>query len=139
MSNFSCVACGSSADGLLRAALWEEEEKGRLVARSVPLCASCHRAFLEGSLLRVDLAKKFHAARGYEPAGWIGRIDRDTLLDIACLGCGVLLPVESLEIEEITCPHCHAVNRVGNRKTAAGAFRLTVRLAALPGAETIRG
>lgn len=139
MSRTSCLACGGDADGLLRAALWEEEEKGRLVARSVALCPACHRAFLNGSLLRVDLAKTFHAARGYEPAGWIGRIDRDTLLDIACLDCGVLLPVESLEGEEIRCPHCHAVNRVGDRRTKAGDFRLTVQLAAPPGAGATRG
>jgi DNA-directed RNA polymerase subunit RPC12/RpoP len=137
--SFSCIACGGSADGLLRAALWEEEEKGRLVAQSVVLCSSCHGAFLAGSLLRVDLARRFHMAKGYEPAEWIGRIDRDTLLDIACLSCGVLLPVASLETDAITCPHCRGVNLVGERRTAAGGFRLTIQLAELPAAEKANG
>lgn len=139
MTHFACVSCGKDADALLRAALWEEEEKGRLVAQSVVLCPSCHRAFLEGTLLRVDLARKFHAAKGYQPAGWIGRIDRDTLLDIACLACGVLLPVEALETDEIRCPQCRVVNLVGERRTTAGSFRLTARLAALPLPEKANG
>jgi phage FluMu protein Com len=139
MSAQSCLSCGGNADGLLRAALWEEEERGRLVVRSVVLCAACHRDFLGGKLARVEMAKKFHAAKGYEPAEWIGRIDRDTLLDIACLGCGVLLPVESPEADEIACPHCRAVNRVGDRQTAAGKSRLTVSLLVPPGAESTRG
>jgi phage FluMu protein Com len=139
MSRISCLSCGNEADGLLRAALWEEEEKGRLVAQSVILCRECHASFLSGSLLRVELARKFHADRGYEPAEWIGRIDRDTLLDIACLGCGVLLPVESLDATEFACPHCKALNRVGDRKTAVGQFRLTVSLAAIPETGAIRG
>ena len=89
----NCTRCSASADGRLRAALWEEEEKGRLGAHSLVLCAKCHQAFLSGVVTRSELARAYHAAKHYDPRGWIGRIDRDLLLDIVCLECGVLLPV----------------------------------------------
>jgi len=115
----SCARCGKAADGNLRAALWEEEEKGRLGAHALVLCADCHRLFLAGTVTRAELARAYHAAKGYEPRGWIGRIDRDLLLDIVCLECGVLLPVTIDDAGPVTpdakCPSCGTVNRFAKR------------------------
>ena len=116
----SCTRCGAAADGRLRAALWEEEEKGRLGAHPIGLCAKCHRAFLAGVVTRAELARAYHAAKGYEPRGWIGRIDRDLLLNIVCLDCGVILPVTiddsaSERPEDVRCPSCGTTNRFARR------------------------
>ena len=115
----SCILCGSDADGRFRAALWEEEEKGRLGAHPVVLCADCHRKFLRGDLTRAEIARAYHKAKGYEPRGWIGRIDRDQLLDIVCLECGVILPVALDDAAErpddVRCPSCGTTNRFARR------------------------
>ena len=113
----SCILCGSAADGRLRAALWEEEEKGRLGAHSVVLCAECHRKFLAGTITRAEIARAYHKAKGYEPRGWIGRIDRDLLLDIVCLEDGVILPVTAFgaKPDDVRCPSCGKVNRFARR------------------------
>ncbi|MGH7726032.1 MAG: hypothetical protein ACREOU_11455 [Candidatus Eiseniibacteriota bacterium] len=123
----TCLRCGQAAPGPLRAAIWEEEEKGRLGAHPVSLCAACHEAFFAGAFSRVDLARWYHEARGTRPHGWIGRIDRDALLDGTCLRCGVLLPLgpenESARSvaalgaamgaeSTIECRSCHAMNRL---------------------------
>jgi hypothetical protein len=128
MTESACLVCGAAADGRLRVALWEEEEKGRLAAKSVALCARCHAAFLAGDLSRVEVARAFHERRGYRPAEWIGRIDRDGLLDISCLACGVLLPVGASPSGTMTCPRCGAVNRFAERRGPAGAAMLTAAL-----------
>ncbi len=124
----TCLECGRPADGRLRAAYWEEEEKGRLAARSAALCPTCHADFLAGRLSRVAIAERAHAARGYRPAEWIARIDRDTLLDIACLQCGVLLPVGSATADAVSCPRCGAENRFAERVTVAGRARVSASL-----------
>ena len=124
----TCLRCGEPADGRLRAAIWEEEEKGRLGARPVVLCAACHAAFLRGEVTRVELARAYHAKKGVEPRGWIGRIDRDLLLNIVCLNCGVILPLESASDEpapepgapgdrvaDLKCRECGTVNRFARR------------------------
>ena len=113
----SCVRCGKEADGRLRVALWREEEKGRLGAFALALCADCHAKFLQGEVTRAELARAWHHAQGYEPRGWIGRIDRDLLLDIVCLECGVLLPVtqEGSRPDDVRCPSCATVNRFARR------------------------
>ena len=114
-----CLRCGSRADGRLRAAIWEEEEKGRLGAHAVVLCAACHAAFLAGTVSRVEIARAYHAAKGVEPHGWIGRIDRDLLLNIVCLECGVILPVEADDPAalpvDFKCRDCGTVNRFALR------------------------
>ena len=111
-----CVRCGAPADGRLRAALWGEEEKGRLGAHALPLCAACHAAFLAGQVTRAELARADHRARGYEPRGWIGRIDRDLLLDAVCLECGVILPVQdAVPPPDVKCLSCGTVNRFARR------------------------
>jgi hypothetical protein len=110
----TCILCGSPADGRLRVAVWEEEEKGRLGAHAVILCADCHRKFLAGEITRAEIARAYHKAKGYEPRGWIGRIDRDFLLDIACLECGVLLPVTG-QPGELRSPSCGTTNRFARR------------------------
>ena len=135
MGGVSCLNCGQAADGRLRAAVWEEEEKGRLSARSAPLCAACHEAFLAGRLSRVEVARRFHAAREYRPAEWIGRVERDSLLDIACLACGALLPAGADPPAALACPRCGAENRFAERRAAGGATRLTASLAAAPAEE----
>lgn len=112
----SCVRCGAPADGRLRVALWREEEKGRLGAFALVLCADCHRAFLAGQVTRAELARAWHKAEGHEPRGWIGRIDRDLLLDIVCLEDGVLLPVAPDNAGgDVRCPSCGTVNRFARR------------------------
>src|SRR5205814_708645 len=78
----ACVRCGAVSGGGMRVAIWEEEEKGRLGARPLPVCTACHAAFLAGEVPRVDFARAYHEARGVHPHGWIGRIDRDLLLDV---------------------------------------------------------
>ena len=123
-----CLRCDRPADGTLRAAFWEEEERGRLGARSAALCADCHADFLAGRLSRVLVAEAVHARRGYHPAEWIQRIDRDTLLDVACLQCGALLPKEAAAGEFVTCARCGAENLFGERRTAAGTQICTVSL-----------
>ena len=130
MSEQKCFHCERPAIGTLRVALWDEEARGRLAARSVDLCGVCHQAFLKGQLSRVVLAREYHKAKGYEPAEGIGRIDRDTLLDIACLQCGVLLPVEKADTEIVKCSHCGSGNRFGERETDNGVSRLTVSIEA---------
>ena len=114
-----CLLCGEAAGGTKRVAIWEEEEKGRLGARPVVLCDACHARFLAGVVTRVDVGRAYHAAKHYEPHGWIGRIDRDRLLDIVCLNCGVLLPLGSLESAaqppDVKCRECASVNRFARR------------------------
>ena len=127
-----CILCGQPADGTLRVAFWREEEKGRLSAKSAPVCASCHALFLAGERTRVEVARRDHAARGYRPAEWIDRIDRDALLDISCLACGVLLPIDGVAPERFTCPRCQAVNHFAERHSVAGATRVTARLGSAP-------
>ena len=68
-----CILCGRPADGTLRIAFWQEEEKGRLSAKSAAVCESCHALFLAGELTRVEVARRDHEARGYRPAEWIDR------------------------------------------------------------------
>ncbi len=127
-----CVVCGGAAGGRLRAALWEEEEKGRLSARSAALCAACHAAFLAGKLSRADVALGYHRARGCEPPEWIGRVERDALLDISCLGCGALLPAIEPPPERLACARCGAVNHFAERLAPGGTTRLTAALDAAP-------
>jgi hypothetical protein len=111
-----CTNCGAVASGTKRVAIWEEEEKGRLGARPLPLCDACHAAFLAGELSRVEIARAFHRAKGIAPHGWIGRIDRDQLLNVVCLNCGVLLDIEPGRTPpRLICPSCHTVNRLAAR------------------------
>jgi len=123
-----CLRCDRPADGRLRAAYWEEEERGRLGARVATLCETCHADFLGGRLTRVQVAESAHARRGYHPAEWIQRIDRDTLLDIACLQCGTLLPCTAAAGQVVSCPRCGAENEFGDRQTAVGVQSCTVSL-----------
>jgi ribosomal protein S27E len=132
VSRFTCLVCGRPADGRLRVALWEEEEKGRLAAKSVPVCDEHHGEFLAGRLSRVEVARRFHAARGYVPAEWIGRIDRDALLDISCLACGALLAVGDTPAERVTCARCGAENLFVERRGPGGVARLSAALAVAP-------
>jgi len=123
-----CLRCERPADGRLRAAYWEEEERGRLGAHSAPLCPECHADFLVGKLDRVRVAELAHARRGYRPAEWIARIDRDTLLDIACLQCGALLPREAAAGQSVVCSRCDAENRFAERVTPVGVQSCTASL-----------
>jgi len=127
-----CIRCGQPADGTLRVAFWREEEKGRLSAKSAPVCASCLALFLGGEFSRVEVARRDHEARGYRPAEWIDRIDRDRLLDISCLSCGVLLPVDGAPPERFTCPRCQHVNHFAERHSVAGITCVTARLDEAP-------
>ena len=132
----TCLRCGAAAPGHLRAAIWEEEEKGRLSARAASLCAPCHGGFLAGEVSRVEIGRWYHEAKDYRPHGWIGRIDKDLLLNVACLACGTLLasgPDEAKGagstavaagasgaaggpgVRDLSCPSCHAVNRLRPR------------------------
>jgi len=128
----TCIICGAPADGTKRVAFWEEEEKGRLSAKSAPVCDADHARFLSGELSRVEVARRYHEARGYRPAEWIGRIDRDALLDISCLKCGVLLPVDGTPPDRVVCPRCGAANLFAERHTVAGAMRVSARLEVAP-------
>ena len=139
MNETTCLHCGKSADGRLRAAIWEEEERGRLAARNVILCASCHGKFLSGDLGRVELARRYHENKNYQPAEWVARIDRDSLLDIACLYCGVLLPLDTPRGDRVICPHCHAANLFGERKSPVGVTVITVSLEEIPAVERRSG
>ena len=125
----SCARCSDPADGRLRAAVWEEEEKGRLGAHAVILCAACHRAFLEGEVTRADLARAYHRLKKIEPRGWIGRIDRDLLLNIVCLECGVILPVTTDDAgpkpPDLVCRECGTKNLFARR----GAHWVTAEVA----------
>jgi phage FluMu protein Com len=132
MSGTTCLVCGRACDGRLRVAVWEEEEKGRLAAKSVALCADCHAAFLAGTLSRVEVANRFHERAGYRPAEWIARIDRDALLDISCLSCGILLPVAETPVAPVRCPRCGATNLFAERLGPAGRTRLTAALETAP-------
>lgn len=132
MSQVVCLICGAPADGTRRVAFWEEEEKGRLSAKSAALCDADHARFLSGELSRVEVARRSHEARGYRPAEWIGRIDRDALLDISCLSCGILLPVDGTPPERVTCPRCGAGNLFTERHTVAGHTRVSARLEKAP-------
>ena len=112
----ACVRCGALAEGGKRVAIWEEEEKGRLGAHPLPVCGACHAAFLAGTVTRVDFARAWHEAHHVAPHGWIGRIDRDQLLDVVCLECGVLLDVEPGRTPpRLICKSCHTVNRLAAR------------------------
>jgi len=120
----SCLRCGAAADGSLRVAIWEEEEKGRLGARPAVLCAACHEAFFALAFGRFEVAQWFHAAKQYKPREWIGRIDRDRLLETVCLNCGVIL--DSPPGDDVTtCPQCRARNLIRQR----GDARITASLA----------
>jgi phage FluMu protein Com len=103
-----------------------------LSAKSAPVCESCHALFLAGERTRVEVARRDHEARGYRPAEWIDRIDRDQLLDISCLSCGVLLPIDGAAPERFICPRCQAVNHFAERHSVAGATRVTARLDEAP-------
>jgi len=121
----TCAHCGRSAAPGKRVAIWQEEEKGRLGARPLALCDACHAAFLDGRLTRVEIARAWHAAQGKAPHGWIGRIDRDPLLDIVCLECGVLLDVATGATPvRVVCASCGSANRLAAR----GAEWLTVEI-----------
>lgn len=109
-----CLRCGHATDGERRVAVWEEEEKGRLGARPAVLCEGCHEAFFGGTFGRVEVARWYHAAKDYVPREWIGRIDRDRLLETVCLECGVILEVAG-EPAELRCPRCGTVNRLRRR------------------------
>jgi hypothetical protein len=109
-----CVRCSGTADGTLRVAVWEEEEKGRLGARTPVLCAACHEGFFTGTFGRVEVAHWLHAAKEYVPREWIRRIDRDRLLETACLECGVILEIAG-EPDSARCPRCATVNRLRRR------------------------
>ena len=126
-----CLRCGKAAPGNLRVAIWEEEETGRLGAHPVSLCAEDHAAFMSGALTRSDIGRLYHDAKGLAPRGWIGRLERDLLLDAVCLECGVIL--QALEKDgavaqdapdTVVCPSCGSTNRVRPR----GARRLTAEL-----------
>ena len=132
MSATTCLMCLALADGTRRIAFWEEEEKGRLSAKSAAVCEACLARFLSGELSRVDVARRAHEARGYRPAEWIGRIDRDALLDISCLFCGILLPVGAVPPDRVTCPSCGAVNLFAERRTVAATTRVSARLESAP-------
>jgi hypothetical protein len=132
IADTTCLRCGRPAPGTLRVAIWEEEEKGRLGARPVSLCAACHAAFLAGAFGRVEVARWYHAAKDYAPHGWIGRVDRDLLLDGVCLGCGVILPSPAAADPpppDARCPACGTVNRWRAR---AGRWMTAERVAAAP-------
>ena len=105
----ACLRCGVAAEGDRRVAVWEEEEKGRLGARPAVLCAACHEGFFAGAFGRVEVARWYHAAKGSTPHAWIDRIDRDRLLDVVCLECGVLLDFAG-EPAEVRCLQCDAIN-----------------------------
>jgi hypothetical protein len=128
----TCILCGAPADGTRRVAFWQEEEKGRLSARSAPVCEKDYTLFLAGERTRVEVARRDHEARGYRPAEWIDRIDRDALLDISCLACGILLPIEAAPPERFACPRCRAVNHFASRRSVAGLTRVTARLESAP-------
>ena len=111
----TCLRCGLAADGTRRVAIWEEEEKGRLGAHAPVLCALCHEGFFAGLFGRVEVARWVHAARDYVPREWIGRIDRDRLLETVCLNCGVILGRPDGAADTLTCPRCGAVQRLRER------------------------
>ncbi len=118
----ACLRCGLAAPGNLRVAIWEEEEKGRLGARPVSLCAKCHAEFMSGALTRTEVGRLYHEAKDIRPRGWIGRLERDLLLDVVCLECGVILQalekdgaVSPTAPETVVCPTCGTTNRVRPR------------------------
>ena len=113
----TCLRCGRAADGTRRVAVWEEEEKGRLGARPAVLCEACHEGFFAGAFGRVEVARWYHAAKDYVPREWIGRIDRDRLLETVCLNDGVILELPA-EGDEVRCPRCGAVQRLRARNGA---------------------
>jgi DNA-directed RNA polymerase subunit RPC12/RpoP len=123
----ACLRCGAQADGRLRVAIWEEEEKGRLGARPAVLCAACHAGFFAGAFGRVEVARWYHAAKDYVPREWIGRIDRDRLLETVCLNCGVILELPPAG-DAVDCPRCGATNRLDARNGS----RITASLASPP-------
>ena len=110
----TCLRCGADASGERRVAVWEEEEKGRLGARPALLCEPCHEGFFAAAFGRVEVARWYHAAKDYTPREWIDRIDRDRLLEVACLECGVLLDTGG-EPAEARCPSCGSLNRLRRR------------------------
>lgn len=109
---------------MLRVAIWEEEEKGRLGARPTVLCAACHAGFFALAFGRVEVARWYHAAKDYAPRAWIDRIDRDRLLATVCLNCGVILDLPP-DDDATTCPQCRARNLIRQR----GDARITASLA----------
>lgn len=120
----ACLRCGAAADGKQRVVVWEEEEKGRLGARPAVLCEPCHEAFFGGAFGRVEVARWYHAAKNYVPREWIQRIDRDHLLEVVCLNCGIPLEPPASG-DAVTCPRCRARNRLRVR----GGARITASLA----------
>ena len=124
LADRTCLRCGAAADGTLRVAIWEEEEKGRLGARPAVLCSACHAGFFAGDFGRVEVARWYHAAKDYAPREWIGRIDRDRLLETVCLNCGVILDPPPGN-DTTTCPQCRALNLIRQR----GDARITASLA----------
>ena len=110
----TCLRCGAATPGDRRVAIWEEEEKGRLAARPAVLCGACHEGFFAGAFGRVEVARWYHVAKDYLPHEWIARIDRDRLLDVVCLSCGVLLDVSG-EPDETRCAQCGTLNRMRRR------------------------
>jgi DNA-directed RNA polymerase subunit RPC12/RpoP len=125
----ACLRCGAAADGTLRVAIWEEEEKGRLGARPAVLCGPCHEGFFAGAFGRVEVARWYHAAKDYVPREWIGRIDRDRLLETVCLHCGIILELPAGG-DEVACPQCRARNALRPRQGS----RITAFLASPPSA-----
>lgn len=121
----TCLRCGAAADGTRRVAVWEEEEKGRLGARPAVLCEACHEGFFAAAFGRVEVARWYHAAKDYVPREWIGRIDRDRLLETVCLNCGVILELPESG-HEVRCPRCHSRNTIRLRNGS----RIVERLAA---------
>jgi predicted RNA-binding Zn-ribbon protein involved in translation (DUF1610 family) len=71
------------------------------------------------------VARWYHAAKDYVPLEWIGRIDRDRLLETACLSCGVILELSAV-CDEVTCPQCWAPSIIQQR----GDARITASIAA---------
>jgi predicted RNA-binding Zn-ribbon protein involved in translation (DUF1610 family) len=125
----TCLRCGAAADGTRRVAVWEEEEKGRLGARPAVLCVACHEGFFALAFGRVEVARWYHAAKDYVPREWIGRIDRDRLLETVCLSCGIILD-RPAEGEVLRCARCGAEQRLRTRDGA----RIIAELASPPSA-----
>jgi len=121
----TCLRCGRPADGTRRVAVWEEEEKGRLGARPAVLCEACHEGFFAGAFGRAEVARWYHAAKDYVPREWIGRIDRDRLLETVCLNCGVILELTETG-DEVRCPRCQSRNTIRLRNGARILERLVV-------------
>ena len=86
---------------------------------------------MRGEVTRSDIGRLYHEAKGLRPRGWIGRLERDLLLDTVCLNCGVILQDIETEgavakdaPETVVCPSCGSTNRIRPR----GARRQTAEL-----------